>query len=101
MDYIIVMLASAANMSALMYMMLYTRNGATFKLHISSLAWLLMAATVFNLFRIWTDVGNICPMTRTEVIWQLLLFIPVILYKGNVSFLIPKEGYHENIRKRA
>ena len=101
MNQFIIYVASAINMTALICMLIYVRNGAVFKLHISILAWLLMVAAIFNLFRIWTNVGDICPMTRIEVIWQLLLFIPVILHKGNASFLIPEEKYYANIRRGA
>lgn len=101
MDYITATITSAVNMSALLCMLFYSRRGASFKRHISLLAWLLMVAATFNLFRIWTAIGHTYPVTYSEAVWQLLLFIPIILNKGNVSFLIPKEGFHENIRSRA
>lgn len=80
---------AALNFYAALSMLAYSRGDAKFKRHVSVLAYVLIAATVTNIFRYLTQIGAAIPFTYPELFWQSIVCGTIILRTGNVSYLLP------------
>lgn len=93
----VALIVSFINLSSLLSMSCYVRNGARLKRHINVVAYFLMLFALFNLFRVvFNEVWVSFPITYTEVALQAIVFGVILYNRGNVSFIFPyKRRKHE------
>lgn len=77
------------NITAALGILLYRRNGARFKRHVSLFAYFILSILIFDIFRYTTSIGGQYPISPVEVLWQSILCMFIIRSGGNISYLFP------------
>lgn len=89
MNTVLLFFGGGINVVAMLTMLCYQRKGATFKRHISILAYILLILTTLNAAHTFSEIRLHDDIRLHDIIWDFIVCVGIIFNRGNVSHLMP------------